>query len=287
MSDLRERLQELADVAARQGRTPGPEAAQRGARRRRLTRAGGTAVLLAIALVAAAVGAGWFAGPAPLTPTATTRPSATTASVDSIQPDSTIPPDVSIVPDPGAVQRPVGSPPGTTGQQMVHDVATAVAECRGGPPDPPTVLVAWGKGHGRTWLIEAAPPRPGEEELCWADGLFDAGGFGKNSSTRSTELEASGSQNLRSGNQYWGHIVGAVTKRAARIQVLFSGGIPPLELVPIQAGYRFPVNFFAGFYRQPKEDKNLEWFVTRVIAYDGAGNKVAECQSSPGPGPRC
>jgi hypothetical protein len=281
MSDLRERLQELADVAARQGRTPGPEAALRGARRRRLTRVGGT-VLLAIALVAVMVGLDRLAGPAPLTPTATTRPSGTTTS--------TSPPDLSIAPDPGAVQRPAGSPPGKAGERMVRDVATAVAECRGGPPDPPTVLVAWGKGHDRTWLIAAAPPPPGEEELCWADGLFEAsgaGGFSKNSSARHTMLEASGSQNLRSGNQYWGYVVGPVTKRAARIRVLFGGGISPLELVPIQSGDRFPVNFYAGFFRQPKEDKNLEWFVTRVIAYDSAGNKVAECQGSPGPGHSC
>ncbi len=102
-----------------------------------------------------------------------------------------------------------------------------------------------------------------------------------------TLLEASGSQNLRSSNQYWGYIVGPVTKRAARIRVLFGSGISPLELVPIQAGDRFPVNFYAGFYRQPKEDKNLEWWVTKVVAYDQAGRKVAECQANDGPGPSC
>jgi hypothetical protein len=99
--------------------------------------------------------------------------------------------------------------------------------------------------------------------------------------------QASGAQNIRSGGQYWGHIIGYVTKRAARLQVLFSSGIAPLELVPIQAGDRFPVNFYVGFYRQPEEDKHLEWFVTRVIAYNSAGNKVAECQASAGPGHSC
>jgi hypothetical protein len=84
-----------------------------------------------------------------------------------------------------------------------------------------------------------------------------------------------------------GQIIGHVTKRAARLQVLFSSGIAPLELVPIQAGDRFPVNFYLGFYRQPKEDKHLEWLVTRVIAYNSAGNKVAECQASAGPGHSC
>ena len=279
MSDLRERFQELAEVAARHGRTPGPQAALRRARRRRRQLATGTAAVLAMVLVAVTVGVDRLAGPAPLAPTATTTA-------------STSPPDVSITPDPGEVQRPAGSPPGRAGEQMVRDVATAVAECRGGPPEPPTVLVAWGKGHDRTWLIAAAPPQPGKEGLCWANGLFDAGGaggYGKEGGPRSPlkPLQASGAQNIRSGGQYWGQIIGYVTKRAARVQVLFRSGIAPLELVPIQAGDRFPVNFYVGFYRQPKQDKNLEWFVTRVIAYNSAGNKVAECQASAGPGHNC
>jgi hypothetical protein len=278
MSDLRERFQELAEVAARQGRTPGPQAALRRARRRRLQLAAGTAAVLAVVLLAVTVGVDRFAGPAPLAPTATTTA-------------STIPPDASVVPDPGEIRRPAGSPPGRIGEQMVRDVATAVAECRGGPPEPPTVLVAWGKGHGRTWLIAAAPPQPGEEGLCWANGLFDAGGagsVGSNGKLPLTPLQASGSQNIRSGNQYWGQIVGTVTKRATRVRVLFDSGITPLELVPIQAGDRFPVNFYAGFYRQPAEDKRpATWQVIRVIAYNKAGRKVAECQASTGPGHSC
>ena len=146
MSDLRERLQELADVAARQGRIPGPEAAMRGARRRRLQLAGGTAVLLAIVLLAVKVGTDRLAGPGPLAPTATTRRSATTAA----------PPAVSIMPDPDQVQRPAGSPPGAVGEQMVHDVATVVADCQGGAPDEPITLIAWGKAHHRFW---ASSPR--------------------------------------------------------------------------------------------------------------------------------
>jgi hypothetical protein len=68
------------------------------------------------------------------------------------------------------------------------------------------------------------------------------------------ELQASGNSNLRDGDQYWGYVNGAVTKRAARVRVLFDLGIPPLDLEPIQAGNRFPVNFFAGFYRMPGKD---------------------------------
>jgi hypothetical protein len=63
-------------------------------------------------------------------------------------------------------------------------------------------------------------------------------------SSGNARLDATAGQrrpNIRSGGQYWGQIIGSVTKRAARLQVLFSSGIAPLELVPIQAGDRFPV----------------------------------------------
>ena len=285
MSDLRERLQEAADAAAREVRHPTAAALVRRGRRRRLRLVGGAAVLLGLVLVAVTVATDRLAGqPAPLAPSATTRPPAITPSTISG-------PDVSIVPDPGEVQLPAGSPPGKVGQGMVRDVATELARCKGGDPDE-KVLVAWGKAHGRTWLMEAKPPRPGENWLCWATGLFDAGGAGSMGKEGGPEfplrpLRAFGAQNIRSGGQYWGQVIGAVTKQAARVQVLFRKGIAPLELEPIQAGDRFPVNFYVGFYRQPEEDKNLEWWVTKVVAYDQAGQKVAECQATAGPGNDC
>jgi hypothetical protein len=276
MSDLRERLQELAEAAARQGRTPGPQAALRRVRRRRLQLAAGTATLLAMVLVAVTVGTDRLAGPAPLAPTATTTA-------------STSPPNASIPPDASEVTRPAGSP--ELDEQMARDVASAVAAaCEGGAPEGSAVLVARGKAYDRTWLIAAKPPRPRENWLCWASALFDArggGSVGSKGKIPLTPLQASGSQNLRSGNQYWGQIVGLVTKRAARVRVLFDSGIPPLDLEPIQAGDRFPVNFYAGFYRQPTKDKRDTWQVIRVVAYDKAGRKVAECQAKSGPGESC
>jgi hypothetical protein len=195
------------------------------------------------------------------------------------------------VPDPGQVERPAGSPPGAVGEQMVHDVATVVADCKGSASDRPTVLVAWGEAHGRTWLIEAAPPRPGEAGFCWANGLFSAdgeGGVGGNGALPVTSLQASGSDNIRIGNEYWGFVVGPVTKRAARLQVQFDMGIPPLNLTPIQSGDRFPVNFYAGFYHQPAKDKRpATWQVIRVVAYDQGNQKVAECQAKGGTGHSC
>jgi len=284
MSELRERLQEAADAAIREGRTPTAAVLVTRGRRRRLRLAGGTAALLVLVLLAVTVGTDRLSGqPAPLAPPATTRPPEITASTSTG-------PDVSIVPDPGEVQLPVGSPPGKVGQGMVRDVATELARCKGGDPDE-KVLVAWGKAHGQTWLIEAKPPRLGENWLCWATGLFDKGGAGSMGKEGGpdfplTPLRAFGAQNIRSGGQYWGQVIGAVTKHAARVQVLFRKGIAPLELEPIHAGDRFPVNFYVGFYRQPAEEKNLEWWVTKVVAYDQAGRKVAECQAA-GPGSNC
>ena len=285
MSELRERLQEAADAAAREGRTPPAAVLITRGRRRRLGLVGGAAAaLLGLALVAVTVGTDRLGGqPAPLAPSATTRPRAITGSSGN--------PDVSIVPDPGEVQLPAGFPPGKVGQGMVRDVATELARCKGGDPDE-KVLVAWGRAHGQTWLIEAKPPRPGEDWLCWATGLFDKGGAGSmgkegGSEFPLTPLRAFGAQNLRSGGQYWGQVIGAVTKQAARVQVLFRKGIAPLELEPIQTDDRFPVNFYVGFYRQPAEEKNLEWWVAEVVAYDQTGRKVAECQATGGPGHDC
>jgi hypothetical protein len=285
MSELRERLQEAADAAAREGRTSPASALVTRGRRRRRRLIGGAAALLVLVLLAFTVGTDRLTGqPAPLAPSPTTRPREITTSTISG-------PDVSIVPDPGEVQLPAGSPPGTVGEGMVRDVATELARCKGGDPDE-KVLVAWGKAHGQTWLIEAKPPRPEENWLCWATGLFDKEGAGSIGKEGGPEfplrpLRAFGAQNIRSGGQYWGQVIGAVTKQATRVQVLFRKGIAPLELEPIQAGDWFPVNFYVGFYRQPKEEKNLEWWVTRVIAYDQTGRKVAECQATAGPGSNC
>jgi hypothetical protein len=288
MSELRERLREAAEAAAREGRTPTAAALVARGRRRRLRLAGGTALLLVVALLTVTVATDRLTGqPAPLAPPPSTRPPVSTPG-----PEPSSPSDASILRDPGEVQLPVGSPPGKVGQQMVWNVASEVARCKGGDPDGPKVLVAWGKAHGQTWLIVAKPPRPGENWLCWGTGLFDAGGAGGmgnegGPTTPLQPLRASGAQNIRSGGQYWGQVIGAVTKEATRVQVLFRKGIGPLELTPIQTDNRFPVNFYAGFYRQPEEDKNVEWLATRFIAYDQAGRKVAECQASAGPGHNC
>jgi hypothetical protein len=90
-------------------------------------------------------------------------------------------------------------------------------------------------------------------------------------------LEASGSHNLRVGGEYWGQVGGVVTKQAARVRVLFDMGIPALDLVPVEVGDRFPVNFYAGFYQQSRKDERpCMWQVVRVVGFDETGRKVAE-----------
>ena len=65
MPGLRERLQELADAAARDGITPGPAHAIRRGRQRRRRIIGGVASLLVVAVIAGAAGTGRLAGPPP------------------------------------------------------------------------------------------------------------------------------------------------------------------------------------------------------------------------------
>jgi hypothetical protein len=79
------------------------------------------------------------------------------------------------------------------------------------------------------------------------------------------------------GRAVWGQVAGVVTKRAARVRVLFDMGISPLDLVPLEVGHRFPVNFYAGFYQQPRKDERpCTWQVVRVLGFDKWVRKVAE-----------
>jgi hypothetical protein len=152
----------------------------------------------------------------------------------------------------------------------------------GGIPGEPKEVVAWGKALGRTVLLAARPPQPGENWLSWSTALIEADGAGGIGSCGGPgmplqPLEASGSHNLPVGRQYWGQVGGVVTKQATRVRVLFDMGIPPLDLVPVEVGNRFPVNFYAGFYQQPRKDERpCTWQVVQVVGFDKRGRKVAE-----------
>jgi hypothetical protein len=194
-----------------------------------------------------------------------------------------LPPSHKVIPaGPGHLQLHAGSPPpGAVDEQVLWAVPRELGRF-GGVPGGSKEVVAWGKALGRTVLLAARPPQPGENWLSWSTGLFEADGAGGVGSCGGPgmplqALEASGSHNLRVGGQYWGQVGGVVTKRAARVRVLFDMGIPPLDLVPVEVGDRFPVNFYVGFYQQPgKDERPCTWQVVRVVAFDKRGRKVAE-----------
>ena len=87
----------------------------------------------------------------------------------------------------------------------------------------------------------------------------------------------------------WGGI-GHVSKQAVRLRVLFHQG-RPLELIPVEAGDGFPVNFYAGFYLEagpgPAEDQPPMPAVDRVVALDQAGRQIAHCRRAVGPANTC
>jgi hypothetical protein len=285
VSDLRERLEELAEAAADHGRTPGPEAARRRGRQRRWRLAAGRSALVALVLFGVVVAGNRLAGPAgPPAAAPTTRPAEVTASTRSKVTASTRSiPSGSYPPEPGEILRPVGAPPGQFGEDLVWDMGSELTRCPGGDPDAPKVLLAWGTAGDRTWAEMAKPPRPGERLICWAVGDYQADGS-QGVGTRQDPVRP-----LRlSGNHRPGWVTGAVTARAARVRVLFDAGIAPLDLVPIRAASRSPVKFFSGSYRQPAQGAGAASPVVGLVAYDRAGRRIVECQNRSGSaGDRC
>ena len=81
ITDLHERLEELAEAAASHGRTPGPEAALRRGRQRQWHLAVGRSALVALVLFTVTVAGNRLTSPAgPPAAAPTTRPAEVTAS---------------------------------------------------------------------------------------------------------------------------------------------------------------------------------------------------------------
>jgi hypothetical protein len=175
-------------------------------------------------------------------------------------------------------------PPGAVDDRILSDLTRELGHFGDLPglPGGPMEVVAWGKALEWMVLLSARPPQLGENWLWWSTGLVEADGAYSVGTCGGPgnplpPLQASGSHNLRVGGQYWGQVAGVVSKRAAGVRVLFDMGIPPIELVPVEVGDRFPVNFYAGFYQQPRKDERpCTWQVVRVVAFDKRGRKVAE-----------
>jgi hypothetical protein len=280
MSDLRERLQELADVATLHSHTPGPQLLRRRARHRRLRRIGGTAMLVVLAVVAGTVGTDWLNDrPTPLTPTPaipipTVGPTSTTIPTkDTVPPPRWIP---SVTPL--KIKAQPGPYPGPDPGGIVHSVNSVVRGCQ----DKSRVRL-WIRAQGKVWLIAAKPPPPGRRHVCWATALMNQGGGGGLGGgyvgIKPLRVTFAGGDNSRQ----LGVVSGTVTKRAVRLRVLFHKG-PPLDLVPVAAGDQFPLNFWAGLFLTtgpPRaEGQEPGPAVDRVLAFDQAGNQIAACRIS-------
>jgi hypothetical protein len=288
MSDLRERLREAAEAAAQEGHLPAAAVVITRGRRRGARLLAGTVVLVALAMVAGVVGADLLRSrPAPLAPTPTGGPTTSTGPTATTRPGGSTAPARVWIPSvtPLRVMAHPGPYPGPDPGGIVRDVTSLVRGCHG-----TSRIRLWAKTQGKVWLIAAKPTPPGQQRVCWADALMNQGGGGA-LGVQSPQLKP-----LRAGsgggggNRRLGVVSGMVTKRAVRLRVLFHKG-RPLDLEPVDGGKGVPVNFFAGLYLEtgppPAEQQRRETAVDRVIAFDRAGHRVAECRMRMGPGNTC
>jgi hypothetical protein len=275
MSDLQTRLQQAADEAARQGRIPGPDAAIRRGRQRRRRLIGGTASLVVLVLLAGALGTGRLASrQTPLTPAPTASP--TTSSVTRIPAavKKVIKLDVQVHLGPAGFPDRFG---------MASDLTSQMEQCQGGTAQ----VRMWAQVLGETWALAAKEPLPEKNWICWSDGLFGSrgsllGGHG-GSKNRLKLLQASKLAMPIAGKGELAVIGGPVTRQAVRLRVLFRNG-PAIDLVPLEVGFQFPVKFYAVFYLQPAK---TAWMPERVVAYDKAGRRIAECYAATREGDVC
>jgi hypothetical protein len=265
MSDLRERFQELADAAAREGRTPGAAAAVRRARQRQLRLAGAVASLLVVLLVAGAMVVDRVAGapdaPAPLPPVGppSTQPRPGTGTVRTDQPAA-----------------------GTPEHRLLQHMTSVLNRCRGGGAPE---LVGWIRAHGYGLMVAAKPPRPGEGWICQVHGLLPPDGTsgvvsepwidGGPSPPARKRLAATGATlTVPAGRGALAYAQGYATRQAARVRLLREGGRASPAFGLVDPGDRFPVKFFMGlFVVTPSERLPF----VKVQALNHAGRAIATC----------
>jgi hypothetical protein len=271
MIDLRERLQELADAAVREGATPGPAHAIRRGRRRRRRIAAATASLLVAALAAGALATGRLT---------------VGRDLPAVAPPATVPAQplarIELHRDLSGAGFPI--------THMVRDLAPMVEPCAGGSRPAELVGYVRSERYRRLVMIVAVPPEPGESAVCWTAERFELGGGGgmgpAGATPADTPLTVAGTN-----SDVYGTVQGQVTRRAARVRVEFGDGRRPLDLPVIDTGGRYPVNFFAAFFPQDpgRPGRPRPWTVARLTAIDAAGRPVATCpvEWRPSSEPRC
>ena len=276
MSDLQTRLQRAAEEAAHLGRPPGPGSAIRRGRQRRRRLLGGMASLVALVLLAGALGTGRLASHSPpLAPAPTTSPTATSVTRNPAALKKVVKLDAQIHLGPAGFPDRWG---------MASDLTSQMEQCEGGTAQ----VRMWAQVLGGTWVLAAKEPLPGKNWICWSDGHWDKGGgalFGGHGGSKNPLklLQASMVSDNMGGKGVLAAVGGPVTRQAVRLRILFRNG-PPIEIVPLDVGPQFPVKFYAVFYLQPAK---TAWMPARVVAYNQAGRKIAECWTTTGEGNVC
>ena len=267
MLDLHQQLQELADAATRDGTPRGAAHAIGRGRQRRRRIGAGVACILAVALVA--VGAGGR-----LPNRTTTRP---------LAPSTTSPPSNPEV-------RKSTPTSGAARERVFGMLATELRRCPGGSSIPAdSIGYVWSKEYRQLLMVAAKQPPPQEARFCWTIGWSGGASTGAIGARRvgsiGTPLTFTG--NIEPG---FAQIAGRVTKQATRVRLRFRDGRPPMDLVVIEAGDRYPVDFYAGFFPQgPTSPEQGGWAAATLTALDAAGRTVATCRvGPPGDGtPKC
>ena len=167
---------------------------------------------------------------------------------------------------------------------MASDLTSRMKQCDGGPAE----VRMWAQVLGETWVLAAKEPLPGRNWICWADGLWDKGGGALfaghgGSKDRLKLLQASQLGVTIRGKGELSVVGGPVTRQAVRLRILFRNE-PAIDLEPLEVGPRFPVKFYAVFFLQPAK---TAWMPERVVAYNRAGRKIAECWATTRQGDVC
>jgi hypothetical protein len=259
MIDLRDRLQELADAATRDGVTPGAAAAVRRGRRRRRRIVSGVASLLLVAVAVSAVGTGQLGNqpPRPATP-ATTPPPA---------------PDLQVR---------TGKPrPGSLEEKAFRQLTSELRRCPGGSSVPADLIGSvWSERYQRLWMVAAKQPPAQGTRFCWTSGLFDATGNGSRWGARRVVSRTAPLTSLGGGYEggLW-EIEGRVSKEVTRLQLRFRDGRAPMALAVVGAGDRYPVNFYVGLFSQPQTSfERKGWAADTLTAVGAAGRTVTSCR---------
>jgi hypothetical protein len=181
--------------------------------------------------------------------------------------------------------------PGSVEERAFKLLASELRRCPGGSSIPADLIgYVWSRQYRRVVMVAAKQPPPGETRFCWtagwAGGASGSGGWGaRRAASVGTPLTFLGS--IEPG---FAEIEGRVTKAAARVRLQFRDGRPPMDLLVINAGDRYPVNFYVGLFPQgPTSARQGGWAASTLTALDAGGRTVARCRvGPPGDGiPKC